>query len=235
MSDKQKVIQCYHCGNETLMNNVGEHTEHDYEGDGIVLGHTISSMYLCPVCSKVSFLEQYWDINQRYYDDNGEEQEYTIEKILYPMTTTYDNDSLPNEIRSAFHAALKCKNIDSAICLIALRRTLEFVCLEKQATGRDLWHKIEDLSRKGILPAELRHASLITKNYGNMGAHDTKVNISHLDLELIIEFVEYVLDYLYVLPSKLKKMQEKMGRPQTKLPEVGQVEPTAEIEENEDA
>ena len=32
MSDSQKVIQCYHCGNETLMNLLSEHKECFEEG-----------------------------------------------------------------------------------------------------------------------------------------------------------------------------------------------------------
>lgn len=148
---------------------------------------------------------------------------------------TYDHAGIPAQVASAYAAALKCRNIDTVICLIALRRILEFICHDKQAKGQNLWRKIEDLSSKGILPPELKHASIITKNYGNMGAHDSQINVSQTDINLIFEFVKYILDYLYVLPAKLKEMQEKMGRPQATVPDTEENEPAAEIEENDDA
>jgi len=62
------------------------------------------------------------------------------------------------------------------------------------------------LIKKGVLPPELKNASVITKTYGNMGAHDTNITISMQDLNQIIEFVQYILEYLYILPSKINKI-----------------------------
>ncbi|NJD01218.1 MAG: DUF4145 domain-containing protein, partial [Ruminiclostridium sp.] len=120
------------------------------------------------------------------------------------------------KVKEAYEAALKTRNIDSAVCLMALRRTLEIVCKEKKAQGHNLWNKIEDLSIKGILPVELKHASTITKTYGNMGAHDTDVSVRSFELEQIIEFVEYILDYLYILPAKLSAIQEQLEKKKPK-------------------
>lgn len=231
MSDNQKVIQCYHCGNETLMNLLNEHKEYSEEGFNY---YFIYKTYLCPVCKKITLYEIYWDEFLLDYDSSGKIVESPTEEILYP-TTSIDFMGIPAQVASAYAAALKCRNIDTVICLIALRRILEFICHDKQAKGQNLWRKIEDLSSKGILPPELKHASIITKNYGNMGAHDSQINVSQTDINLIFEFVKYILDYLYVLPAKLKEMQEKMGRPQATVPDTEENEPAAEIEENDDA
>ncbi|MGV8906620.1 MAG: DUF4145 domain-containing protein [Acetobacterium sp.] len=142
---------------------------------------------------------------------NGEIEDYTEDEILYP-TNTFQGEHLPEQIRTAYEAVLKTKNIDSAVCLIALRRTLEIACKEKGGEGRTLWHQIEDLSQKGVLPPELKHASTITKTYGNMGAHDAEVQIHIRELEQVIDFVKYILDYLYILPAKLNSIQEQMEK-----------------------
>lgn len=209
MADNQKVLQCYFCGNSTLMNMVGEHRHYWDEGGGYY-GHFNYRMYSCPVCGKVTLFQQYWDVAQRGYC-NGEEEDYTQDEILYP-TNTFQGEYLPEAVQAAYEAALKTKNIDFAVCLIALRRTLEIICKEKGAEGRDLWKKIEDLSKKGVLPPELKHASTITKAYGNMGAHDTDISIRKYELEQIIDFVRYILDYLYILPAKLNAIQEQMEK-----------------------
>jgi hypothetical protein len=210
MENNQKVLQCYLCGNETLMNLVGEHKYSWDETDGYY-GYFNYQMFACPICGKVSLVEQYWDSAQRTYNHKGEIQDYEEETILYPVNTIKTKD-LPSEVKSAFESALKTKNIDTAVCLIALRRTLEIVCKEKGATGRNLWEKIEDLSNKGVLPPELKNASVITKTYGNMGAHDADISATKQELEQVIEFVQYILDYLYILPAKIDKIQKRMAK-----------------------
>lgn len=231
MNDNQKVIQCYHCGNETLMNLLSEHKEYSDEGLNY---YFIYKTYLCPVCNKVTLYEVYWDEFLLDYDSSGKIVEAPTEEILYPVTSI-DFTDIPPQVASAYTSALKCRNIDPAICLMALRRTLEVVCQDKNATGRDLWRKIEDLSEKGILPSELKHASSITRLYGNMGAHDTQVQVSRSDVNLIFEFVKYILDYLYILPAKLKEMQEKMSHQQSNAPMLEQIGTAPESVDNENA
>lgn len=210
MVENQKVLQCHYCGNITLMNQVGCHRHNWDEGSGYY-GYIEYLMFLCPVCNKVSFLQKYWDCAYNGFDREGNEINYFDEEILYPINT-FKSDYLPEKVKKAYEAALKTKNIDNAICLVALRRTLEIICNEKNAAGQTLWHKIEDLSSKGILPSELQHASRITKNYGNMGAHEDSVNIMLNELNHIIEFVQYIIDYLYILPAKLNKIQQQLKK-----------------------
>ena len=213
MAQNQKLLPCYFCGNSTLMNLVGEHISNWDDGEGYY-GYSKYHMYECPVCRKVSLMELYWDMTQTEYHD-GEIEEYTVDEILYPINT-YQEKNLPKQVKEAFEAALKTKNIDNAVCLIALRRTLEIILKEKGAEGSNLWNKIEDLSKKGILPQELKHASTITKTYGNMGAHDSQITIQKFELEQIVDFVKYVMEYLYILPGKLKSIQILLEKRESK-------------------
>ncbi len=217
MEKNQKVLQCYYCGNSTLMNLVGEHKYQWDEGYGYY-GYFNYQMYACPICGRVTFFQQYWDIAQSYNLNDDTAEEIIDEEILYPINT-FQVDYLPPKVKEAYEAALKTKNIDSAVCVMALRRTLEIICKEKGAEGHNLWHNIEFLSKKGILPAELKHASTITKTYGNMGAHDADILINSIELEQIIEFVKYILEYLYILPSKLSAIQEQLEKRKLKKSE----------------
>ena len=138
MSENDKVIQCYHCGNETLMLMISEHKQDFYDD---YWGYYKYRTYLCPVCKKITLYEIYCDEFQLTCDQSGDPIEDPTERILYPQTT-FDYSGIPTQVASAYAAALKCRNIDHAICLMALRRTLEVVCLDKKASGRDLWRKI---------------------------------------------------------------------------------------------
>jgi len=203
----QRVLQCFYCGNNTLMNLVGEHKYNWDECDGEFHGYYNYQMFSCPVCGKVTFLEQYWD--SLLSDQNDNYSSKPQEEILYPANKIHV-DYVPPNVKDRYETALKTKNIDSAICLIALRKTLEIICEEKKAKGQSLWTKITDLSKKGILPPELKNASTITKNYGNIGAHGENIYISPFELDLNINFVQYIIDYLYILPAKLDEAQKKL-------------------------
>ena len=192
------------------MNLVGEHKEDFYESVYFG-GYNNYQMYICPVCGKVTLNHQYWNNGMTHLDENGNEIDDISEEIIFPVNSI-SKIYLPESIRKAYEAALKIKKIDAASCLMALRRTLEITCNDKGANGKNLWNKIEDLSNKGTLPPQLKHASTITKTYGNIGAHEEEVTVSDNELNYIIEFVKYILDYLYVLPQKLDAVQKKMQK-----------------------
>lgn len=75
-----------------------------------------------------------------------------------------------------------------------------------------MWNKIEDLSKKGILPPELGNASILTKNYGNVGAHGGDVNIPPYEIETINNFVRYIIEYLYIMPAKIDEAQKTLDK-----------------------
>ena len=45
-----------------------------------------------------------------------------------------------------------------------------------------------------------------------MGAHDADILIRKRELEQIIDFVRYILEYLYILPAKLSSIQEQLEK-----------------------
>jgi hypothetical protein len=197
----QKVYQCYHCGNKTLMNLVSEHRE-DW-GNEEFRGYTISQIYICPICQNATYIERYWEdgmIGANYED-------YEDEKICYPVISLETN-FVPDKIKTAYEAALKVRNTDSALCLIGLRRTLEMICNEQGAAKGNLVKKIEELANKNILPPTLKEATDITRHFGNSAAHAETIEISTHELNLIVEFIKSVMDYIYVIPHKMIKFKK---------------------------
>lgn len=199
-SRPQRVLQCYHCGNETLMNEVGKHIE---SGNGDFWFSNTSYMYLCPICKKITFFESYVDEDMAEYDGST----YSNERIRYPAVSL-DSTYVPFKIKKAYEGTLKSKYTDSALCLIGLRRTLEMICKDKGSTARDLASMIKELVNINVLPPTLKEASDIARGFGNSAAHADDINVSEHDLNMIIEFVESVIDYIYVLPQKMEKYKK---------------------------
>lgn len=119
--------------------------------------------------------------------------------------------SIPSKVKEAFEAALKTKGIDKNICLMALRRTLELILKDKGATKWGLKDKIEEIAEKGLLPDTLKEASSLTKILGDSAAHDKELEIDQHDVESMAEFVEYIIEYLYIVPDKINTYKERLS------------------------
>jgi len=202
---EQKILQCLYCGNQTLMDLAGQYKHSLDEFEYVYYGYFIYKMFLCPICGKITFHRTYWDCTQKDHDGN----DYLDEEILYPINSL-ESDWLPETIKKAFESALKVKNIDNEVCFLALRRTLELVLVDKGAMKWGLQDKIEELAKKNILPDTLKEASLIAKLFGDTAAHKQSTNASVHDINTIVDFIEYILEYFYIIPSRLDAIKQKL-------------------------
>lgn len=212
---EQKVIKCYHCGNETLMNKVGEYKWGSRYEDDFSFSYNYK-MFACPICNEVTLLETYGDESMVRADYRGQAEWFTEDKILFPVNSL-DNDAMPVKIKEAFESALKVRNIDNNICLMALRRTIELIMVDRGATKWGLKEKIEEIAKNGILPESLKEASSFTKKLGDSVAHDKEVEVDTTDVNSMIEFVEYIIEYLYILPYKIERYKRKIESQDIKI------------------
>lgn len=189
------VKTCFHCGNNTQMQKMSQHRL-PIDSPGVP-PHTIFwNLLLCPVCKKVT-LEQY-----TLYENLTSKEE-----ILYPTITSHL--SIPKNILSSYESALKTRNIDGALCAIALRRTLETACKDKGELSGDLFNKLKNLADKGMLPPILSEMASVLRKIGNDAAHADNTEFPPQLVNSLIEFTENILEYLYVLPANLTEIQSK--------------------------
>lgn len=204
---KEAIVKCFHCGNETLMPQTGETkwgSNEDY-----CFSYTYK-MFACPVCHKITLTETYSDEDMMCYNQHGETEWYTKDTVLFPINSI-DSKSIPPKVKEAFEAALKTKNIDKYVGLMALRRTLELILKDKGATSWSLKDKIEEIAKKGLLPDTLKEASSLTKILGDSAAHDKDLEIDQYDVDSMADFIEYIIEYLYVVPDKITSYKERLS------------------------
>ncbi|SHI36760.1 DUF4145 domain-containing protein [Clostridium intestinale] len=200
----EKLLTCYHCGNKTKMENVGYHKKENFSQE---LGWEVTKwfMYFCPVCEKITIVEEYvWSED---VEINGVPIIHS--EILYP-NVKYDNKRVPNEIRQAFEAALKVKNIDGAICALSIRRTLDKICKDNGEGSGNLVDKISMLSKKGIIPPLLDKMTHVIRKLGNSAAHGDEIVFSNADINSIIDFTQIILEYIYILPYKVSVLERRV-------------------------
>ena len=207
-----EIIKCFHCGNTTPMTKVGEYSWGSQDTDCSEFDFRyIFEMFACPVCHKITLRETYSDETMgRFYSSSNDQIYYEEEKsILYPISSMEDT-SIPPKVKEAYEAALKTRNIDKYICLLALRRTLELLLIDKGATKWGLKEKIEEIAAKGLLPDTLKEASSLAKLLGDTAAHDKDLAIDQYDVDAMTEFVGFIIEYLYVVPEKINVYKKRL-------------------------
>lgn len=205
METKETFLQmCYHCGNEGLLYVESKFIDkyNDYEKNTPIYWYEDQySLLKCPVCGNVTCIKRSTDEGMRSFQGK---QEYDL-FVLYPNVSCEYKD-VPDEIKSSFEAAKKVEKIDSSICALSLRRVLELICIDKQALGDNLEKKIKDLVNKNILPSTFDAACKHIRIIGNEGAHENQLSIPSRELKTLIEYLESIINYLYVLPEKIKRL-----------------------------
>ena len=92
-----------------------------------------------------------------------------------------------------------------------IRRTLEEICEDRDAKGKDLKDRIKDLKTKVILPQDLFDAMDELRLLGNDAAHLETKYYNQIDKEEVgvaIEFTIELLKALYQYSALLSKMKE---------------------------
>lgn len=210
--EKEEILKCFHCGNETPMKKVGEYSwgSRDIEFSEIEFLYQYE-LFACPVCHKVTLREIYGDetMVSGYSYNYNQLSYYDEKKILFPPNSIDDN-SIPQKVKDAYAAALKSKGIDKYICLMALRRTLELLLKDKGATKWGLKDKIEEIAAKGLLPDTLKEASSLAKLLGDTAAHDKELEIDQHDVEAMATFIGFIIEYLYVVPDKINSYKKRL-------------------------
>ncbi|MFR7635284.1 MAG: DUF4145 domain-containing protein [Lachnospirales bacterium] len=208
-SNKQIVKICTHCGNETLMNKIVSKIDNWDEGYGFY-GWDKITLLQCPVCNKMTLIQESEDSSMgSYINEYGEERDYIEEVQLYP-TEKLNFNNVPKNINDTYNSALRIKNITPDISIIALRKTLELICNDQNAKGRNLESKINDLFNKEIFSSKLKDISKITKRFGNLGAHED-IKINNKELNYLFDFVTYIIEYLYVIPYRINELENKLN------------------------
>lgn len=217
-NNKQTITKCLHCNNETLMNvkDIYKKESGSIESDSYYYDMTL--VLFCPVCKSYNIINAYWDHS---YGNKDSIDEYDIyngknveERHLYPTSSNLLNEKskfLPNVVLNNFRSSIELKNIDTESCLMKLRKSLEMICEDKDADGNSLYEKIESLSNKGVLPSTLNSASTLARKLGNIGVHAADISISKEELENVIELVEYIIRYIYVLPKEIEILTKKFN------------------------
>lgn len=107
------------------------------------------------------------------------------------------------------HESVKNEIWDAGAVMI--RSALQVALRLNKATGKDLREEINDLAEKGILPPVMKEWSDELRLLGNDSAHPKaeQVKKDPQDVKDSLEFLDYLLQYLYDLPKNIEEYRER--------------------------
>ncbi len=136
-----------------------------------------------------------------------------------PELIDFDPVNLPTTVLSAFEEAISCHaNRCSIAAAIMVRKTLEELCLDRQAAGGNLKERIRSLGAKVVLPQELLDGLDDLRLLGNDAAHIESQEFNKVgqeEVEIGIEFAKEVLKAVYQYSALLTRLRALKKTPAT--------------------
>jgi hypothetical protein len=163
-------------------------------------------LLMCATCWRPTLIS----IEKAYANVDAEWLQ-SIPKILYPQTQT-SISNLPPKVEQRYKAALKVKYIEPNSFAVMVGKTLEAICNHEQITGKNLAEKIDQLAKQGRIPQTLAEMSHQLRQIRNLGAHDNDDEVTNSDVPIILDFLEAILEYLYIAPIKINLLRERLKK-----------------------
>lgn len=127
-------------------------------------------------------------------------------------TIPFEKENIPEKVLRAFEEAIKCHSNSCFIAsAIMIRKTLEEICIDRNATGTNLYKKLEDLGGKILIPRELLTGMNELRLLGNDAAHieaQTFAEIGKEEIEVSLEFSKEILKAVYQYENLLEKLRK---------------------------
>ena len=179
-----------------------DHKQEEPEAGFLFEYGTHYSVLKCPACEKINIVSYDWNDAMDSDDDISYD-------FLYPQNLNYPI-GLPEEILKAFKAAEKVKSIDVNAYAILMRRLLELVCLDRNATSGTLAAMLKELANKNEIPDKLVKVASGLKDFGNIGAHAGSGDLTEKEIPIVNALCSAILDYVYSAPYLASIAENKL-------------------------
>lgn len=185
-------VKCPHCGHDGTFEAIGS--------DTIVNSIYILGVRRCPNQECFRYL---------FFISNNNNREILLTNP--GNVISFDKGNIPEKVLNAFEEAIISHSNNCFIAsAIMIRKTLEEICHDRGATGKNLFNKLQDLGKKIVVPNELIEGMQELRLLGNDAAHiesNTFSEIGKEEVEISIEFTEEILKAVYQYESLLSRLK----------------------------
>lgn len=204
----KKIFDCAHCGNTTLPDVIKwvthkETVSSNTDPNGAVEVAYYYALTRCHTCNAISLLRT----SQLDKDPNDLKAAYRCYPTIVKAPT-----GLPEALAAEYAEALKIEKISKEAYAVMIGRVLERLCKDKNAKGERLYDQIKDLSKRGLIPEQLCEMAHALRFLRNAGAHVTDFQIEQDEVQSMKDFINTMLEYVYVAPAKLNALKASIEK-----------------------
>lgn len=162
----------------------------------------------CLGCETVSFRQTH-ENSEDYYQVGPDEYEHAVSVDIYPnpeegRNLIEDDYLLPTNLHRIYSETIKSiNNGQDVLTGIGIRAIVETTCKDKNASGKDLYEKINDLVTQGVLTKDGADILHKLRTLGNEAAHEVKPH-DKVQLGLALDVIDHLLQGVYILPYHAK-------------------------------
>ncbi|MFC2043195.1 DUF4145 domain-containing protein [Chloroflexota bacterium] len=205
-----QILLCSHCFNVTphqlivdgLVSKLFDEIEHDNGKTQKIIEPFYYALLKCGTCGDYSLLGDFEHLLPKSISGYP---------VLYPTSDTLD-PSVPEKICKVYAEASRIRLKAPNAYAGQIRRALEFLCKNQNATGRILYEQLNSLVEKGTIPPTLGEMTTLIRMLGNIGVHAAEDEVSIWDAQLIDEFFRSIIEYVYIAPSKISRLKLRIDR-----------------------
>jgi hypothetical protein len=200
---------CPHCEKVVSMRVHAQWSAYDPE-HGYDLPEKWTSVQ-CPNCNGAClYVQEYY--GPEACPPDGYDERYR----MYPAQARRLSSDIPKSLREDYREARECiasKHYTAAA--VMARRTLEGITIEQGYAKGVLFTRLEKMRDDKVIDDRLYDWADICRDVGNQGAHADKQPVSREDAVETLDFIEALLDYLYVFRSRYEGFKKRRDAAKT--------------------
>ena len=208
----ENILVCHYCGNRVPMEFVAVHRGQklfeQVEAKKYMEDFDVS-VYRCPTCNGISVFADF-SVYPAHDSLAGRRIYPHGAKLVPEPHKVASTDCVPRRIQKLYVEIAPLRHIAPNAFVGQIRRALEFICHEQNANGRTLFEQLRDLTSRGAFPGHFADVTDLMRNVGNLGVHAGERDVDIWDAELVDDFFRSVVEYVYVTPSKIERLRQRL-------------------------
>jgi hypothetical protein len=202
------VVYCAKCKAQTRTTVLCIDVERDDDGD-----KSCRLLFCrCPACGSPFLLAQsYAGIRV----EHGLEYEgWAQPDALYPTPSRAIPADLPPLVAKGYREAIRCEAAEAWLATaVMVGRTLEAVAIAHTGSDAMLAKGWKEMQDQGIISAELASWGDELRYLRNIAAHPTEKEVTEQDAREALDFLEAIVETIYVLRVRFEKMKARRKPP----------------------
>ncbi len=205
------LVPCVQCDNTTKHDVVASVDIKEDFDNGDITEWTSYQILRCRGCESHSFRSSKASTEDLFETAFGGPYQWVDDKVYPPRVAgrrkLRNVMYLPPKVRRVYNETHTALSSDLPMLAgVGIRSLVEAVCQEREARGRDLKLKIEDLVKQGFLTQSGAEILQRLRLMGNEAVHEMKSHNTQA-LSTAFDVVEHLLLGVYILPEESEKIK----------------------------